>query len=186
MISETAENHTAAQAVLPPEAATLPPPRPVDEALFRQLVHDHQQRLYRFIVKHIGWGTDAEELTQQAFVEAAHSYSTFKGASELSTWLYRGQLGHQIEVEATVADSAVMVRVTDHAPAFDPLQSPSPDTSADIGHRPMGGLGLLFARRLADEMSYRRLDPDGAAPANEVRFVKRFARLQPPADGPTA
>ncbi len=65
-----------------------PVSRPADEALFRQLVHDHRQRLYRFIVKHIGWGTDAEELTQQAFVEAAHGYATFKGNSELSTWLY--------------------------------------------------------------------------------------------------
>ncbi|MFD0669028.1 RNA polymerase sigma factor [Ramlibacter sp. MAHUQ-53] len=61
---------------------------PADEALFRKLVHDHRQRLYRFVVKHIGWGTDAEDITQQAFVEAAHSYSTFKGESELSTWLY--------------------------------------------------------------------------------------------------
>lgn len=63
-------------------------PRVADEGLFRQLVADHQHRLYRFIVKHIGWGTDAEDLTQQAFVEAAHSYATFRGASELSTWLY--------------------------------------------------------------------------------------------------
>ncbi|MES2480748.1 MAG: RNA polymerase sigma factor [Pseudomonadota bacterium] len=63
-------------------------PAPASEALFRQLVLDHRQRLYRFIVKHIGWGTDAEDLTQQAFVEAAQSYATFKGASELSTWLY--------------------------------------------------------------------------------------------------
>lgn len=180
MISETAETHTAAQAALPPEAATFPPPRPADEALFRQLVHDHQQRLYRFIVKHIGWGTDAEELTQQAFVEAAHSYSTFKGASELSTWLYRGQPTCHIDVEATLAHGAVMVRVTDHAPPFDPLQSRPPDTSADIDQRHIGGLGVLFARRLADELSYRLLDPSGPAQANEVRFVKRF-RPQPPA-----
>lgn len=59
-----------------------------DEALFRRLVQSHRQRLYRFVVKHIGWGTDAEDITQQAFVEAANSYSTFKGESELSTWLY--------------------------------------------------------------------------------------------------
>ncbi len=76
-------------------AAGAPPPlqpvaqlSPEDEAIFRQLVQAHQGRLYRFIVKHIGWGTDAEDLTQQAFVEAARSLSTFKGASELSTWLY--------------------------------------------------------------------------------------------------
>ena len=56
--------------------------------LFRQLVRDHQTRLYRFIVKNIGYGSDAEDLTQQAFVEAAHSIGTFRGNSELSTWLY--------------------------------------------------------------------------------------------------
>ena len=58
------------------------------EALFKQLVHEHQTRLYRFIVKNIGYGSDAEELTQQAFVEAAKAYESFRGASELSTWLY--------------------------------------------------------------------------------------------------
>lgn len=65
---------------------------PLDETrkdeLFKQLVLEHRQRLYRFVVKHIGWATDAEDLTQQAFVEAAQSYSSFRGASELSTWLY--------------------------------------------------------------------------------------------------
>jgi len=57
-------------------------------ALFHQLVQDHQKRLYRFIVKNIGHGCDAEDLAQQAFVEAAKAYETFRGASELSTWLY--------------------------------------------------------------------------------------------------
>jgi RNA polymerase sigma factor (sigma-70 family) len=59
-----------------------------NDQLFRQLVRDHQTRLYRFIVKNIGYGSDAEDLTQQAFVEAAHSIGTFRGGSELSTWLY--------------------------------------------------------------------------------------------------
>lgn len=77
-------------ALADPDRPTRAPSSDCDsEALFRQLVHDHRHRLYRFIVKHIGWGTDAEELTQQAFVEAAHSYASFRGASELSTWLYR-------------------------------------------------------------------------------------------------
>jgi RNA polymerase sigma factor (sigma-70 family) len=59
-----------------------------DEALFRQLVANHQQRLHRFVVKHIGWGSDAEDITQQAFMEAAINYASFKGESQLSTWLY--------------------------------------------------------------------------------------------------
>lgn len=69
------------------EAAELAPAAEVD-ALFRQLVHEHQRKLYRFVVKNIGHGTDAEEITQQAFVEAAKAFESFRGASELSTWLY--------------------------------------------------------------------------------------------------
>lgn len=74
-----------------PASALQPAERlltPAGESLFRQLVINHRHRLYRFVVKHIGWGSDAEDLTQQAFVEAANSYATFKGDSELSTWLY--------------------------------------------------------------------------------------------------
>ena len=94
---------------------------------------------------------------------------------------YHGQPTGRIEVEAMVSEDSVVVRLTDHAPAFDPLQRPLPDTSADIDRRHIGGLGILFARRLADEMSYRRVGPDGPQQANEVHFVKRFERPQPPA-----
>ena len=61
----------------------------VDEnALFKKLVESHSSRLYRFILKHIGNTSDAEELAQQAFVEAVQAYRTFRGESQLSTWLY--------------------------------------------------------------------------------------------------
>jgi RNA polymerase sigma-70 factor (ECF subfamily) len=55
---------------------------------FRELVQRHQTRLYRFVLKNIGNPSDAEELAQQAFVEAALSYRSFRGEAELSTWLY--------------------------------------------------------------------------------------------------
>lgn len=62
---------------------------PVDEdALFRKLVESHSSRLYRFILKHIGNSSDAEDLAQQAFVEAVQAYRSFRGESQLSTWLY--------------------------------------------------------------------------------------------------
>lgn len=81
-----AQAESTAQAMASSAGARLM--QPADEALFKQLLRVHHQRLYRFIVKHIGWSTDAEDLTQQAFVEAAHSFTSFKGQSELSTWLY--------------------------------------------------------------------------------------------------
>lgn len=63
-------------------------PEPDRESLFRDLVQAHWNRLYRFIIKNIGHPDDAQDLTQQAFMEAARSYETFRGQSELSTWLY--------------------------------------------------------------------------------------------------
>ncbi len=58
------------------------------EELFRNLVQTHGTRLHRFIVKNIGNRDDAQDMTQQAFLEAVRSYETYKGQSELSTWLY--------------------------------------------------------------------------------------------------
>lgn len=52
------------------------------------MVREHSSRLHRFIIKHIGNISEAEDLTQQAFLEAARSYQTFRGESQLSTWLY--------------------------------------------------------------------------------------------------
>ncbi len=59
-----------------------------DEYLLRDLVREHSTRLQRFIIKHIGNTTEAEDLAQQAFVEAARSYRNFRGESQLSSWLY--------------------------------------------------------------------------------------------------
>ena len=58
------------------------------ELVFRDLFDTHRERLYRFVLRHIGHATDAEDLAQQAFVEAARTYAHFRGESQLSTWLY--------------------------------------------------------------------------------------------------
>lgn len=57
-------------------------------ALLHSLVQTHKQRLYRFILRNIGHQSDAQDLAQQAFLEAVRSFQLFKGESELSTWLY--------------------------------------------------------------------------------------------------
>lgn len=65
------------------------PPAELDqELLFRQLVAQHQRRLYRFVIKYIDHPDDAADITQQAFVEAARTISSFRGDSKLSTWLF--------------------------------------------------------------------------------------------------
>lgn len=61
---------------------------PDDEYLLCDLVREHSSRLHRFIIKHIGDTSEAEDLAQQAFLEAARSYGNFRGESQLSSWLY--------------------------------------------------------------------------------------------------
>lgn len=56
--------------------------------LFRGLVQQHGERLRRFVARHVGNPSEAEELAQQAFVEAACTYASFRGDSQASTWLY--------------------------------------------------------------------------------------------------
>lgn len=58
------------------------------QAAFCKMVEMHRTRLYRFILKNIGQADDAADLAQQAFVEAFRSLASFRGESELSTWLY--------------------------------------------------------------------------------------------------
>ena len=55
---------------------------------FKALVAQHRQRLVRFVLRHVGHAAEAEDLAQQAFAEAARAYASFRGESQLSTWLY--------------------------------------------------------------------------------------------------
>jgi RNA polymerase sigma factor (sigma-70 family) len=68
--------------------ATLPPFQLDQEILFRDLIQQHQKRLYRFVIKYIDHPDDAADITQQAFVEAARTIASFRGDSKLSTWLF--------------------------------------------------------------------------------------------------
>ena len=79
---------THAEPPHPPRAEPVQPAGPRVDMVFRELVAKHKARLYRFVLKHIGHSTEAEDLAQQAFVEAARTFETFRGESQLSTWLY--------------------------------------------------------------------------------------------------
>ena len=68
--------------------STLPPFQLNQELLFRELVQQHQKRLFRFVIKYIDHPDDAADITQQAFVEAARTIASFRGDSKLSTWLF--------------------------------------------------------------------------------------------------
>lgn len=56
---------------------------------FNQLVRKYQQKIYWHIRKMVIDHDDADDLTQETFIKAWQSLETFRGDSQLFTWLYR-------------------------------------------------------------------------------------------------
>jgi len=60
-----------------------------DERAFEQLYRENLGRVYALCLRMTGNRTDAEELTQEAFVRAWRKIGSFRGESAFSTWLHR-------------------------------------------------------------------------------------------------
>ncbi len=60
-----------------------------NSASYGRLVQIHQNRLYNAIVHFVGDRVDAEDIVQEAFVQAYLKLSSFQGNSAFYTWLYR-------------------------------------------------------------------------------------------------
>ena len=64
---------------------------------------------------------------------------------------------------------SITVDIIDTGIPFDPLAKPDAVTSGDIAEVPIGGLGILMAKKSVDEMRYERVDG-----SNVVTIVKKW------------
>lgn len=60
-----------------------------DTEAFEALVVQHQNLVYSLALRMVGNEQDANDLTQDAFLRAFRSISSFRGDSKFSVWLYR-------------------------------------------------------------------------------------------------
>jgi RNA polymerase sigma-70 factor, ECF subfamily len=60
-----------------------------EEWAFEALFQQNKQRVYALCLRMIGNTADAEELTQEAFLQVFRKIQTFRGQSAFSTWLHR-------------------------------------------------------------------------------------------------
>jgi anti-sigma regulatory factor (Ser/Thr protein kinase) len=65
---------------------------------------------------------------------------------------------HKIELRTTADSAAVTLEFFDDGIPFDPTQHQSPPSTGANAKAAPGGLGLLFVRRLMDEVTYERAD----------------------------
>ena len=60
-----------------------------DEQAFKKLVDEWQDMVYNTALGIVQNADDADDITQDVFVQVYQSVSSFKGESKFSTWLYR-------------------------------------------------------------------------------------------------
>jgi RNA polymerase sigma-70 factor, ECF subfamily len=60
-----------------------------DAAAFERLYELHRGRVYGLCLRMVNNATDAEDLTQDAFLQSFRKIHTFRGESGFSTWLHR-------------------------------------------------------------------------------------------------
>jgi RNA polymerase sigma-70 factor, ECF subfamily len=84
-----------------------------DADAFASLFHAHKARIYSVCLRMTNNTAEAEDLTQDAFMQVFRKLSTFRGDSALSTWLYR------------IAVNTVLMRFRKRSLRQIPLEEPS-------------------------------------------------------------
>ena len=89
-------------------------------------------------------------------------------AQNIVDYAYQGTAG-DMDVEVTSLDETLVIKIVDEGRPFDPLtDAPDPDLTSPIEDRPIGGLGVHFAKTLMDDIEYRR-----ESGKNRLRIVAR-------------
>ena len=70
-----------------------------DESAFTKLVDEWQSMVYNTALGIVQNADDADDITQEVFIQVYQSVSSFKGNSKFSTWLYRITLSKALDHE---------------------------------------------------------------------------------------
>ena len=60
-----------------------------DETAFNELVLTYERRVFSLVFRMLGRRDEAEDLSQEVFVQVFKAIDQFRGESKLSTWIYR-------------------------------------------------------------------------------------------------
>jgi serine phosphatase RsbU (regulator of sigma subunit)/putative methionine-R-sulfoxide reductase with GAF domain/anti-sigma regulatory factor (Ser/Thr protein kinase) len=93
-----------------------------------------------------------------------------EAASNITEHAYQGVADGQIEISAQVVDDELQIVLRDQGKPFDPDEIDEPNVDATLEERAVGGLGLLFMRKLMDELRFAYAPESG----NTLTMIKRL------------
>lgn len=91
-----------------------------DMAAFEKIYRRYHQRVYALCLRMIRNATQAEDLTQEVFIQLFRKFHTFRGDSSFSTWLHALTVNQvlmhfrrpNVRMEQTTEDGTTPIRIT--------------------------------------------------------------------------
>jgi RNA polymerase sigma-70 factor (ECF subfamily) len=146
LLCEAAKSPAQSQASDLPEAEAIRLAQQGDERGFERIYRLHSQRIYALCLRMMrGNAAEAEDLTQESFMQLFRKIGTFRGEAAFSTWLHR------------LAFNIVLMRLRRHS-----YQAVSLDETPEPGEDPKQTRREIGSRDLRLAGSVDRLDLERA------------------------
>ena len=121
-----------------------------EEQAFETLFHAYKRKVYSLCRRMTGNTAEAEELTQEAFMQLFRKIQTFRGESSFSTWLHR------------LAVNIVLMKQRKKSPKEIPIESENENAEYERPQREFGGPDLVLSGvvdRVSLEWAVAKLPP---------------------------
>jgi RNA polymerase sigma-70 factor (ECF subfamily) len=100
-----------------------------DAEAFERLYRQHSRRVYSVVLRMVGNPAEAEDLTQEAFLQLFRKIHTFRGDAAFSTWLHR--LAVNVVLMRLRKKSLPLTSLDEPADAEDESSGPKRDIGAE-------------------------------------------------------
>ena len=137
----------AAQAIPSPDSNLVARAKDGDRDAFATLFDMHKRKVYSLCLRMTGDVVEAEDLTQDVFIQVFRKIASFRGDSSFSTWLYR------------VAVNTVLMELRKKHPRQisldEPVQTDSSCVQRDLGRSDLdleGSVDRIALRRALEEL----------------------------------
>jgi RNA polymerase sigma-70 factor (ECF subfamily) len=110
------------------------------EPSFRWLVATYEQRVFRTALALVPTQEDAQDVTQEVFLEVYRTVGAFRGEASLATWLYRLTTSRALKKERDRKRKKRFGFLTslfdqENIPRFEPPTTQTPDTMLETSER---------------------------------------------------
>jgi RNA polymerase sigma-70 factor, ECF subfamily len=106
-----------------------------DQDAFAELVHRHRDHVFRLALSILGPGfaTEAEDIAQEVFLKVHFALASFRGDSQISSWIYRIAFNTALNLKARARYQRPHLDETELA--LSASQEPGPNSLAETAQR---------------------------------------------------